>query len=121
MYKYIWLVPLLPLAGAAINGIFGRWFRFPEKLVGGIAVGTVALSFLVSLAARQDSYGSFVAANDVRIFSKIIFEVSRSVIASCGDVGVTIVKPFCKTDQLANFWYPVCQDIHQVRDQDFIF
>ena len=30
--KYIWLVPLLPLIGAAINGIFGRWFRFPEKL-----------------------------------------------------------------------------------------
>ena len=56
MYKYIWLVPLLPLAGAAINGIFGRWFRFPEKLIGGIAVGTVALSFLISLAAVY-SYG----------------------------------------------------------------
>src|SRR6195256_2954381 len=56
MYQYIWLVPLLPLAGAAINGIFGRWFRFPEKLVGGIAVGTVALSFLISLAAVY-SYG----------------------------------------------------------------
>jgi NADH-quinone oxidoreductase subunit L len=56
MHKYIWLVPLLPLAGAALNGIFGRWFRFPEKLVGGIAVGTVALSFLISLAAIY-SYG----------------------------------------------------------------
>src|SRR5436190_10414639 len=56
MYRYIWLVPLLPLAGAAINGIFGRWFRFPEKLIGGIAVGTVALSFLISLAAVY-SYG----------------------------------------------------------------
>src|SRR2546425_9347387 len=56
MYKYIWLVPLLPLAGAAINGIFGRWFRFPERLIGGIAVGTVALSFLISLAAVY-SYG----------------------------------------------------------------
>src|SRR2546423_13152748 len=56
MYRYIWLVPLLPLIGAAINGIFGRWFRFPEKLIGGIAVGTVALSFLISLAAIY-SYG----------------------------------------------------------------
>src|SRR5207248_5248699 len=56
MFKYIWLVPLLPLIGAAINGIFGRWFRFPEKLIGGIAVGTVALSFLISLAAVY-SYG----------------------------------------------------------------
>src|SRR6185369_13409877 len=51
MQKYIWLVPLLPLVGAAINGIFGRWFRFPEKLIGGIAVGSVALSFLISLTA----------------------------------------------------------------------
>src|SRR5438477_1888214 len=56
MYKFIWLVPLLPLIGAAINGIFGRWFRFPEKLIGGIAVGSVALSFLISVAAIS-SYG----------------------------------------------------------------
>src|SRR6185503_12830658 len=56
MHKYIWLVPLLPLIGAAINGIFGRWFRFPEKLIGGIAVGTIALSFLITVAAVY-SYG----------------------------------------------------------------
>src|SRR5881392_2468990 len=56
MYKFIWLVPLLPLIGAAINGIFGRWFRFPERLIGGIAVGSVALLFLISVAAIS-SYG----------------------------------------------------------------
>src|ERR1700694_3043137 len=56
MYKFIWLVPLLPLIGPAINGIFGRWFRFPEKLIGGIAVATAALSFLISVAAIY-SYG----------------------------------------------------------------
>jgi NADH-quinone oxidoreductase subunit L len=56
MYKYIWLVPLLPLAGAAINGILGRRLRFSEGLIGGIAVGTVALSFLISLTAVV-SYG----------------------------------------------------------------
>jgi len=56
MFRYIWLVPLLPLAGAAINGIFGRWFRFPEKLIGTIAAGTIALSFLISAAAIY-SYG----------------------------------------------------------------
>ncbi|MGQ0762476.1 MAG: NADH-quinone oxidoreductase subunit L [Acidobacteriota bacterium] len=56
MFRYIWLVPLLPLIGAAINGIFGRWFRFPEKLIGGIAVGTIALSFLITVAAVY-SYG----------------------------------------------------------------
>ena len=56
MYKYIWLVPLLPLAGAALNGILGRRFGFSEKLIGGIAVASVALSFLISLTAVY-SYG----------------------------------------------------------------
>ena len=56
MYKYIWLVPLLPLLGAAINGLLGRKLRFSEPLIGGIAVGSVALSFLISLAAVY-SYG----------------------------------------------------------------
>ena len=51
MYRYIWLVPLLPLAGAAINGFFGRKFRFSEKLIGGIAAGSIALSFLITVAA----------------------------------------------------------------------
>ncbi|HEY0727739.1 MAG TPA: hypothetical protein VGD38_06715, partial [Pyrinomonadaceae bacterium] len=57
MHKYIWLVPLLPLLGAAINGLFGRKFRFSETLIGGIAVGSVALAFLISVAAVI-SYGS---------------------------------------------------------------
>ena len=56
MQKYIWLVPLLPLIGAAINGLLGRKLRFSEKLIGGIAVGSVALSFLISVAAVY-SYG----------------------------------------------------------------
>ena len=56
MYRYIWLVPLLPLIGAAINGLLGRKFRFPEHLIGGIAIGSVALAFLISLGAVY-SYG----------------------------------------------------------------
>ncbi|HKR14264.1 MAG TPA: NADH-quinone oxidoreductase subunit L [Pyrinomonadaceae bacterium] len=56
MYKYIWLVPLLPLIGAAINGLLGRKLRFSEKLIGGIAVGSVALAFIISVAAVY-SYG----------------------------------------------------------------
>ncbi|HKR62027.1 MAG TPA: NADH-quinone oxidoreductase subunit L, partial [Pyrinomonadaceae bacterium] len=51
MHRYIWLIPLLPLAGAAINGLLGRKFRFSEKVIGGIAVGSIALAFLLSLAA----------------------------------------------------------------------
>src|ERR1700744_5005884 len=51
MHRYIWLVPLLPLAGAAINGLLGRKFRFSERLVASVAVGSVALAFLISVAA----------------------------------------------------------------------
>ncbi|HST50824.1 MAG TPA: NADH-quinone oxidoreductase subunit L [Pyrinomonadaceae bacterium] len=51
MHRYIWLVPLLPLLGAAINGLLGRKFRFSERLVASVAVGSVALAFLISVAA----------------------------------------------------------------------
>jgi NADH-quinone oxidoreductase subunit L len=51
MYKFIWLVPLLPLFGAALNGLLGRAFRFSEKTVAGLAVGSVALAFLLAVAA----------------------------------------------------------------------
>jgi NADH-quinone oxidoreductase subunit L len=40
----LWLIPLFPLAGFAINGIFGR--RFPKALINAVAVGSVLLSFL---------------------------------------------------------------------------
>ena len=56
MQKYIWLVPLLPLIGAAINGLLGRKLRFSEPLIGSIAVGSIILSFLISVAAVY-SYG----------------------------------------------------------------
>src|SRR6476469_7076952 len=79
MYRYIWLVPLLPLAGAAINGLFGRKFRFSEKLIGGIAAGSIALSFLITLAAVY-SYAfssnamwpeTYVTSQDVNSFTWI--------------------------------------------------
>src|SRR4029077_20825876 len=40
----LWLIPIFPLAGFLINGIFGR--RFSKSLVSAVAVGSVALSFL---------------------------------------------------------------------------
>lgn len=56
MHRYIWLVPLLPLLGAAINGLLGRKFRFSEKFISVVAVGSVALSLLISVLAIY-SYG----------------------------------------------------------------
>ncbi|HLL16149.1 MAG TPA: NADH-quinone oxidoreductase subunit L [Pyrinomonadaceae bacterium] len=56
MHRLIWLIPLLPLAGAAVNGLLGRRLRFSETVVGAIAVGSVALAFLLGVAAVY-SYG----------------------------------------------------------------
>ncbi|HEU4595699.1 MAG TPA: NADH-quinone oxidoreductase subunit L [Pyrinomonadaceae bacterium] len=56
MHRLIWLVPLLPLLGAAINGLLGRKFRFSERVVSIVAVGSVALAFLISVGAVA-SYG----------------------------------------------------------------
>jgi NADH-quinone oxidoreductase subunit L len=49
LINYLWLVPALPLAGATINAIFSR--KMPRWLVGVIGVGSVGLSFVVSLLA----------------------------------------------------------------------
>ena len=46
----LWLIPLLPLAGFAANGLLGR--RFLSKgAVSAIACGTVLASFLISAGA----------------------------------------------------------------------
>jgi NADH-quinone oxidoreductase subunit L len=49
--EYIWLIPLLPLIGFLINGVFAKRLGFSEKLIGAIAAGMIALSFIVSLLA----------------------------------------------------------------------
>src|SRR5665213_2015918 len=40
----LWLIPLLPLAGFAVNGLLGR--RLPKAAINAVAVGSVLLSFL---------------------------------------------------------------------------
>ena len=45
----LWLIPVLPLVGAAINGFFGK--RLPKGTIGIIGAGTVLVSFLISVGA----------------------------------------------------------------------
>src|ERR1051326_2674471 len=40
---HLFIIPLLPLAGAAINGLLGK--RFPKALVNAIALGSTAAAF----------------------------------------------------------------------------
>ena len=42
--QQLWLIPLLPLAGFALNGLFGR--RLSKPIINTIAVGSVLLAFL---------------------------------------------------------------------------
>jgi len=41
---HLWIILALPLAGAAINGLFGK--RWPQSAVNSVAVGSVTLAFL---------------------------------------------------------------------------
>jgi NADH-quinone oxidoreductase subunit L len=47
MSLHLWIIPLLPLAGAAINGLLGK--RFPKALVNAIALGFTAAAFGMAL------------------------------------------------------------------------
>ena len=44
---HLWIIPLLPLAGAAINGLLGK--RFPKALVNTIALGSTGAAFAMAL------------------------------------------------------------------------
>ena len=57
--RWFWLIPLLPLLGAAVNGLAGK--RLPRRMVHLIACGAVLAAFVLSLASfwalRDDLHG----------------------------------------------------------------
>src|ERR1700675_3782640 len=54
--QQLWLIPLLPLAGFALNGLFGR--RFSKTVINAIGGGSVLLAFLLVLKSLN-SLGAF--------------------------------------------------------------
>ncbi|HXQ27150.1 MAG TPA: NADH-quinone oxidoreductase subunit L [Candidatus Acidoferrales bacterium] len=46
LLDHLWIILALPLAGAAINGLFGK--RWPQSAVNSAAVGSVSLAFLAA-------------------------------------------------------------------------
>jgi NADH-quinone oxidoreductase subunit L len=46
-FTLLWLIPVLPLLGAVINGTLGR--RLPKNLIATIGAGTVGLSFAIAV------------------------------------------------------------------------
>ena len=54
--EYLWIIPLLPLLGSAINGLFGA--KWPNKIVNIAAIGSTGLSFLAALEAVREFFDS---------------------------------------------------------------
>jgi NADH-quinone oxidoreductase subunit L len=48
----LWIIPLLPLLGSAINGLFGA--KWPKSIVNSVALGSTGVSFLCALEAVRE-------------------------------------------------------------------
>src|SRR5260370_31506715 len=56
MLEYLWIIPLLPLLGATVNGLFGA--KWPNKFVNVVAIGSTGLSFLCALEGVREFFES---------------------------------------------------------------
>ena len=65
--EHLWIIPLLPLLGAATNGLLG--WKWPNKLVHSVALTATGLSFLSALEAVRE----FVASGQ-QFFRKEFFD-----------------------------------------------
>jgi NADH-quinone oxidoreductase subunit L len=78
MLDNLWIIPALPLLGAALNGLLGG--RWPKKLVDTVGVGMTGLSFLATLEMVREfwalsasqipwvkSYFTWIAAGPLRV------------------------------------------------------
>jgi NADH-quinone oxidoreductase subunit L len=55
---YLWIIPLLPLVGSAINGIFG--WNWSKSTINAVALGSTGLSFLCAIEALREFLDYFV-------------------------------------------------------------
>ncbi len=76
---HLWLIPTIPLAGAAINGLFGR--RLPKSVINIVAIGSVLLSFLWVLKVLS-GLGMFGHEAPTPVTTRSITALSRSTARS---------------------------------------
>ena len=55
----LWIIPLLPLLGSAINGLFGA--KWPNKVVNAVSLSSTGLSFACAVGAVYEFLGYFEA------------------------------------------------------------
>ena len=80
---HLWLIPILPLIGFLVNGLFGR--KFPKSVVNIVGVGSVLLSFIYVLfvlkglwpleTAHLEHYFTWIQAGSLQI--NVDFSVDR--------------------------------------------
>jgi NADH-quinone oxidoreductase subunit L len=68
--EHLWIIPLLPLLGATINGFFAA--RWPKKIVDTVALSSTGLSFLSALEAVRE-FVTYIAPTG-QIFRKEFFD-----------------------------------------------
>ena len=68
--NHIWVIPLLPIASAAVMFFFGR--RLSKPAVNAFCVGTIVLAFAWSCLAVYQ-YTGYAAANNNAPFQKVIY------------------------------------------------
>ncbi len=61
LLEQLWIIPALPLLGAALNGLLGA--RWPKRAVDGIAVGSTGLAFAATLELVREF--SLISADKV--------------------------------------------------------
>jgi NADH-quinone oxidoreductase subunit L len=67
---HLWIIPLLPLLGAAVNGFFG--LKWPNKIVNTVALSSTGISFACALEAVRE-FVTYVAPTG-QIFRKEFFD-----------------------------------------------
>jgi NADH-quinone oxidoreductase subunit L len=96
---YLWLIPVLPLLGAAINGLFGR--RFSRQTVSAIALGFSGAGLVIALwIAAQfssltlphvESLASWIRAGDFQVdFAFYLDQLSLVMLLVVTGVGFLI-------------------------------
>ena len=68
--EYLWIIPLLPLLGSAVNGLLGA--KWPNKFVTGVALGSTGLSFACALEAVREFFAGGQAPFRKEFFDWII-------------------------------------------------
>ena len=96
---YLWLIPVLPLVGATINGLFGK--RFSRQTVSAIALGFCGAAFVMALwiaaqfsslaAPHVEKLASWIRAGDFQVdFAFYLDQLSLVMLLVVTGVGFLI-------------------------------